>query len=158
MEKEAPTTGGHRPPLTVEDGRGVAPTHAGDCLPMNLYRETGRADCQDAHESKSMSAKCDGHRDSVGVVLFQLGGPDSLESVEPFLCNLFSDPDIIDFPFARLARPTLARLISSRRARKVQDHYASIGGKSPIRELTELQAAALETELRKTLDARVFVA
>lgn len=95
---------------------------------------------------------------SVGVVLFQLGGPDSLDAVEPFLYNLFSDPDIIDFPFARLARAALARLISSRRARKVREHYASIGGKSPIRELTERQAAALERELRKTLDARVFVA
>src|SRR5271169_1439455 len=96
--------------------------------------------------------------DAVAVVLLQLGGPDSLAAVEPFLFNLFSDPDIIDFPFARLARPTLARLISSRRAKKVQDHYASIGGKSPLRELTDRQATALETELRKTLDARVFVA
>lgn len=94
----------------------------------------------------------------VAVVLFQLGGPDSLAAVEPFLYNLFLDPDIIDFPFARLARPTLARLISSRRAKKVQDHYAMIGGKSPIRELTELQAAALEAELRQTMDAHVFVA
>ena len=92
------------------------------------------------------------------MVLFQLGGPDSPEAIEPFLYNLFSDPDIIDFPFARLARPVMARLISSRRARKVQEHYASIGGKSPLRELTEQQAAALEGELRKTLDARVFVA
>jgi ferrochelatase len=95
---------------------------------------------------------------SLGVVLFQLGGPDSLQAIEPFLYNLFSDPDIIDFPFARLARPTLARLISSRRASKVQEHYASIGGKSPLRELTERQARALETELRQTLDARVLVA
>jgi ferrochelatase len=94
----------------------------------------------------------------VGVVLFQLGGPDSLAAIEPFLYNLFSDPDIIDFPFARLARPTLARLISSRRAKKVQEHYARIGGKSPIRELTERQARSLEAELRKTLDARVLVA
>lgn len=91
-------------------------------------------------------------------MLFQLGGPDSLEAIEPFLFNLFSDPDIIDFPFARLARPTLARLISSRRARKVREHYANIGGYSPIRALTERQAEALERELRKTLDARVFVA
>jgi protoporphyrin/coproporphyrin ferrochelatase len=95
---------------------------------------------------------------AVAVVLFQLGGPDSPAAIEPFLYNLFSDPDIIDFPFARLARPVMARLISSRRARKVQDHYASIGGKSPLRELTERQARALEAELRKTLDARVFVA
>jgi len=95
---------------------------------------------------------------SVAVVLLQLGGPDSLAAVEPFLYNLFSDPDIIDFPFARLARPTLARMISSRRAKHVQHHYASIGGKSPILERTDQQARALEGELRKTLDARVFVA
>jgi len=99
-------------------------------------------------------------REPIAVVVFQLGGPDSLQAVEPFLYNLFSDPDIIDFPFARLARPTLARLISSRRARHVQEHYASIGGKSPIRELTELQAGALEHHLREVrgLNARVFVA
>ena len=94
----------------------------------------------------------------VGVVLFQLGGPDSLQAVEPFLTNLFSDPDIIDFPLARIARPALARLIASRRADKVGQHYARIGGKSPLRELTERQAAALERELRKHLDARVVVA
>jgi ferrochelatase len=98
------------------------------------------------------------NQDSVAVILFQLGGPDSLAAVEPFLCNLFSDPDIIDFPFARLARPLLARLVASRRANKVLGHYARLGGKSPIRELTELQAIALERELRRTLDARVFVA
>jgi protoporphyrin/coproporphyrin ferrochelatase len=96
--------------------------------------------------------------DSVAVVLFQLGGPDSPAAIEPFLFNLFSDPDIIDFPFSRFARPLMARLISSRRARKVQEHYAQIGGKSPLRELTERQARALEAELRKTLDASVFVA
>ena len=94
----------------------------------------------------------------VGVVLFQLGGPDSLQAVEPFLYNLFCDPDIIDFPFVRLAREPLARLVSSRRTRRVQDHYAQIGGKSPIRELTELQASRLESALRNSLEARVFVA
>jgi ferrochelatase len=87
-----------------------------------------------------------------------LGGPDSLEAVEPFLYNLFCDPDIIDFPFARLAREPLARLVSSRRARRVQKHYAQIGGRSPLRELTELQARRLESELRHSLEARVFVA
>lgn len=107
---------------------------------------------------KRVNHKTASNGDTVGVVVFQLGGPDSLDAVEPFLYNLFSDPDIIDFPFARLARPTLARLISSRRAAKVREHYAEIGGKSPIRELTERQARALEAELRKTSDARVFVA
>jgi ferrochelatase len=94
----------------------------------------------------------------IGVVLFQLGGPDSLESIEPFLYNLFCDPDIIDFPFARIARQPLARLISMRRARHVAHHYAEIGGKSPILEFTRRQAEALESELRREFDARVVVA
>lgn len=95
---------------------------------------------------------------SLGVVLFQLGGPDSLEAVEPFLVNLFSDPDIIDFSFARLARPTLARLMARSRAAKVRHHYQEIGGRSPIIELTRRQAQALEQELRRSLPARVWVA
>jgi protoporphyrin/coproporphyrin ferrochelatase len=95
----------------------------------------------------------------VGVVLFQLGGPDSLEAIEPFLYNLFCDPDIIDFPFARIGRKPLAKLISTTRARKVQHHYATIGGASPIRRFTEQQARALEAELiGRGLDARCFVA
>lgn len=95
---------------------------------------------------------------TVGVVLFQLGGPDSPEAVEPFLYNLFSDPDIIDLPVGRWARQPLARLAASSRAKKVQHHYAAIGGRSPIRELTERQAAALEVELGRSLRARVVVA
>ena len=95
---------------------------------------------------------------TIGVVLFQLGGPDSPAAIEPFLYNLFSDPDIIDFPLAKVARPVLAKLISKGRARKVTHHYAEIGGGSPIRKLTDQQARALEDELRKTIDARVFVA
>jgi len=95
----------------------------------------------------------------VGVVLFQLGGPDSLEAIEPFLYNLFCDPEIIDFPFARIGRKPLAKLISATRARKVQHHYASIGGFSPIRRNTENQARALEKELQsRGIDARCFVA
>jgi ferrochelatase len=95
----------------------------------------------------------------VGVVLFQLGGPDTLAAIEPFLYNLFCDPDIIDFPFARIGRKPLAKLISTTRARKVQHHYATIGGGSPIRRFTERQARALETELTNHgLDARCFVA
>jgi protoporphyrin/coproporphyrin ferrochelatase len=95
----------------------------------------------------------------VGIVLFQLGGPDTLEAIEPFLYNLFCDPDIIDFPFARIGRKPLAKLISSTRARKVQHHYATIGGGSPIRRHTERQAKALEQELREEgIDAHCFVA
>jgi len=95
----------------------------------------------------------------LGVVLFQLGGPDTLEAIEPFLYNLFCDPDIIDFPFARLGRKPLAKLISSTRANKVRHHYATIGGGSPIRRNTERQAQALAAELQaRGFDARCFVA
>jgi len=94
----------------------------------------------------------------IGVVLFQLGGPDSLEAVEPFLYNLFVDPDIIDFPLARLARKPLARRMARSRAQKVQKLYAAIGGKSPIVEWTRRQSHALEEALRKSIDARVVVA
>jgi len=95
----------------------------------------------------------------VGVVLFQLGGPDTLEAIEPFLFNLFCDPDIIDFPFARIGRKPLAKLISTTRAKKVQHHYSTIGGGSPIRRFTEQQARALQLKLNSSgLGARCFVA
>jgi ferrochelatase len=95
----------------------------------------------------------------VGVVLFQLGGPDTPQAIEPFLFNLFCDPDIIDFPFARIGRKPLAKLISTTRAKKVQHHYSAIGGASPIRRFTEQQADALENRLRADgIDAHCFVA
>ncbi len=94
----------------------------------------------------------------IAVVLFQLGGPDSLDAVEPFLYNLFCDPDIINFPGAFLARRALARMISRRRGRIVAENYREIGGKSPILDLTMAQAAALENALRPDLPAKVVVA
>jgi ferrochelatase len=94
----------------------------------------------------------------LGVVLFQLGGPDSSQAVEPFLYNLFCDPDIINFPLAFLARRPLARYISSRRAQVVREHYDAIGGRSPIRLLTERQARRLEAALAPDFDVRCWVA
>ena len=93
------------------------------------------------------------------VVLFQLGGPDSLEAVEPFLFNLFLDPDIIDFPLAFLARKPLATLISSKRSLRVQNNYKLIGGKSPILDLTRLQAGALKARCTQLgLQVHIFIA
>src|SRR5579862_599814 len=94
----------------------------------------------------------------IAVVLFQLGGPDSQEAVEPFLYNLFCDPDIINFPGSFLARKPLAKLISTLRSKTAGAHYAAIGGGSPIRRLTEQQAQALEIALRPHVSARVIVA
>jgi ferrochelatase len=81
------------------------------------------------------------------VVLLQLGGPDALDAVEPFLYNLFIDPDIIDLPGAFLFRKGLARLISRRRAPKIQELYKDIGGRSPILEQTQTQVRALRASL-----------
>jgi protoporphyrin/coproporphyrin ferrochelatase len=94
----------------------------------------------------------------IAVVLFQLGGPDSQAAVEPFLYRLFCDPDIINFPGAFLARKPLAKLISTMRSKIVRQHYAKIGGGSPIRRLTEQQAIALQVELRPYISARAIVA
>jgi protoporphyrin/coproporphyrin ferrochelatase len=94
----------------------------------------------------------------IGVVLFQLGGPDSPGAVEPFLFNLFSDPDIINFPLAWMARRPLARYISRKRAAVVREHYDAIGGRSPIRLLTERQARKLEQSLASEFDVHCWVA
>jgi ferrochelatase len=94
----------------------------------------------------------------VSVVLFQLGGPDTPEAVEPFLYNLFCDPDIINFFGAWFARRPLARYIARSRADVVREHYNAIGGHSPIRLLTERQARALEKALAPQFDARCFIA
>ncbi len=96
--------------------------------------------------------------DNIAVVLFQLGGPDSMEAVEPFLYNLFCDPDIIDFPGAFLARKWLARFISHKRAPIAGAHYEQIGGKSPIKELTSAQARAVSDKLSSHYKVTVFTA
>jgi ferrochelatase len=90
------------------------------------------------------------------VVLFNLGGPDSLEAVEPFLRNLFSDPAIISLPLA--LRIPIARFAARRRAPVAREMYARLGGKSPINEETNKQSQALEDLLRAHgLDAKCFV-
>ena len=94
----------------------------------------------------------------IAIILFQLGGPDNQAAVEPFLYRLFCDPDIINFPGAFLARKPLAKLISTTRSKIVRQHYAEIGGGSPIRRLTEQQAIALQLELRPHIHARTIVA
>ncbi|MDZ8224778.1 MULTISPECIES: ferrochelatase [unclassified Nostoc] len=82
----------------------------------------------------------------VGVLLLNLGGPDKLEDVGPFLYNLFSDPEIIRLPFRWLQKP-LAWFIASRRTRTSQENYKQIGGGSPLRRITEAQGEALKEQL-----------
>jgi ferrochelatase len=90
------------------------------------------------------------------VILFNLGGPDKLESVKKFLFNLFNDHAIIGLP--QPFRFLLAKLISSKRVKKAQAIYSKIGGKSPLLEITLAQAHALEKKLSFFGDFKVFVA
>ena len=93
----------------------------------------------------------------IAVVLFNLGGPDSLEAVEPFLQNLFSDRAILPLP--EFLRRPLASMIAAQRAPVAREIYAKIGGRSPILEETEAQARALEAALEaRGHEARAFIA
>ncbi len=91
-----------------------------------------------------------------GVVLLNLGGPDGLNAVRPFLYNLFSDREIIPLGPALLQRP-LAWLIAALRSRKTKRAYELIGGRSPILEETLRQAEALERALSEDGPYRVYV-
>lgn len=84
----------------------------------------------------------------VGVLLLNLGGPDQLEDVGPFLFNLFADPEIIRIPFRWMQRP-LAWFISTRRTQTSQNNYRQIGGGSPLRRITEEQGQALKQRLQE---------
>jgi protoporphyrin/coproporphyrin ferrochelatase len=91
------------------------------------------------------------------VVLFNLGGPDSLDAVRPFLFNLFRDPAIITLP--AIARYPLAALISTTRTKTAQANYAIMGGRSPLLPETEAQAEALQAELTsRGMEVRTFIA
>jgi protoporphyrin/coproporphyrin ferrochelatase len=93
----------------------------------------------------------------LGIILFNLGGPDGLDAVEPFLRNLFSDPAIISLP--GIIRKPLARFIARRRTPLARTIYRHMGGRSPILEETNRQARALEAALRTPeLEVKAVVA
>ena len=96
-------------------------------------------------------------RRRVAVVLFNLGGPDKPESIKPFLLNLFRDPAILRVPF--FIRPLLAQIIAMARVKPATENYAILGGKSPLLELTQEQAQALEAALSSAeVEAKCFIA
>jgi len=93
----------------------------------------------------------------VGVLLLNLGGPDKLEDVGPFLYNLFSDPEIIRLPLQWMQKP-LAWFIATRRAKTSQENYKQIGGGSPLRRITEAQGQALQDKLAVLgQEAKIYV-
>ena len=89
------------------------------------------------------------------VILFNLGGPDKLDSVEPFLFNLFKDPAIISVP--SFFRYLLAKFISKKRTPTAKNIYREIGNKSPILELTKKQAESLEKNLLEKGEYKCFI-
>lgn len=94
----------------------------------------------------------------VGVLLLNLGGPERIQDVGPFLYNLFADPEIIRLPTPLLQKP-LAWLISTLRSGRSQEAYKAIGGGSPLRRITEQQARELQSELRsRDVEATTYVA
>jgi ferrochelatase len=96
-------------------------------------------------------------KERIGVLLFNLGGPDTLDDVRPFLYNLFSDPDIIRLPWRFMQRP-LAWLISAQRYKKSRSYYEKIGGGSPLRKITDEQARALAVRLgSRGIESSVYV-
>ncbi|KAF5748304.1 hypothetical protein HS088_TW04G00256 [Tripterygium wilfordii] len=97
--------------------------------------------------------------DKVGVLLLNLGGPETLNDVQSFLFNLFADPDIIRLPrLFRFLQQPLAQLISVLRAPKSKEGYASIGGGSPLRKITDEQARDIKLALEsRNMAANVYV-
>ena len=81
------------------------------------------------------------------LILLNMGGPDSLEAVEPFLYNLFSDRELIQLPLGSVLQKPFARLLSHFRARKVVENYRAIGGRSPLLDWTRKQAAGIASRL-----------
>lgn len=110
-------------------------------------------------EANNASSTLLSGNEKVGVLLLNLGGPETLDDVQPFLFNLFADPDIIRLPrMFRLLQTPLAQFISVVRAPKSKEGYASIGGGSPLRQITDAQAEELRKALcEKNVPAKVYV-
>ncbi|RMZ54531.1 hypothetical protein APUTEX25_001703, partial [Auxenochlorella protothecoides] len=131
-----------------------------DCPPSTSYRPLARPSLVHSPGPARPIPGYDPDTDRVGVLLLNLGGPETLEDVRPFLYNLFADPDIIRLPpAARWLQPAVAWLISTLRAPKSRRGYAAIGGGSPLRAITQEQADALAGALAdRAVPARAYVA
>ncbi len=113
---------------------------------LKKYRYDTRLVTADYYPSEPLTVE---EGDRIGVVLMNLGGPNSVEQVAPFLYNLFMDPAIIDIPLGGALRHWLCKFISSTRAKAVGKDYEVIGGGSPITRLTREQSLSLEAVLNR---------
>ncbi|KAL4340462.1 hypothetical protein GQ457_08G000210 [Hibiscus cannabinus] len=126
---------------------------------LNLQANSAVGVCISGRNCEEKSHHTLAADEKLGVLLLNTGGPETLNDVQPFLYNLFSDPDVIRLPrlFQFLQRP-LAKLVSVFLAPRTKERYAAIGGGSPLRRLTDEQADALRMALEgKNLQADVYV-
>uniref|UniRef100_A0A1J3HZK1 Ferrochelatase n=1 Tax=Noccaea caerulescens TaxID=107243 RepID=A0A1J3HZK1_NOCCA len=138
----------------------IAITHRGSSFKTNVF-EQARSVAGDSSSYDDTTAKTRSHvaEDKIGVLLLNLGGPETLNDVQPFLYNLFADPDIIRLPRPfQFLQGTIAKFISVVRAPKSKEGYAAIGGGSPLRKITDEQADAIKMALQaKNIAANVYV-
>ncbi|MEZ5360325.1 MAG: ferrochelatase [Candidatus Zixiibacteriota bacterium] len=87
-------------------------------------------------------------KDTFGIMLLNMGGPDGLDDIQPYLYNLFCDRNIIQLPMSFLLQKPLAKLISSRRTPVVRERYKMIGGGSPQLKWTRIEADGMIANLR----------
>ncbi|XP_035547011.1 ferrochelatase-2, chloroplastic-like isoform X2 [Juglans regia] len=132
------------------------------CGPIDKRNTVGQTFCSAGVSTYSgAQVDSDSHaiEEKIGVLLLNLGGPETLDDVQPFLFNLFADPDIIRLPrLFQFLRQPLAKLISVFRAPKSKEGYAAIGGGSPLRKITDEQAHALKRALEaKNMPVNVYV-
>lgn len=113
---------------------------------LRVYRSDRRVLRGDYYSSAPLSIE---EGDRVGVVLFNLGGPESLDDVEPFLYNLLMDPAFLDLPVGGRARHWFAKSIAYFRAGALRDQYEVIGGGSPLTRLATEQASCLQSHLQR---------
>ncbi|MCO5577513.1 hypothetical protein L7F22_031344 [Adiantum nelumboides] len=125
---------------------------------LSINDASKETDCSQFLSSTASWLNIEG-TEKVGVLLLNLGGPETLDDVQPFLYNLFADPDIIRLPrLLKVFQQPLAKFISLVRAPKSKEGYAAIGGGSPLRRITEDQANALkEALLAKNVSAKVYI-
>ncbi|GAB4837121.1 hypothetical protein Ancab_002032 [Ancistrocladus abbreviatus] len=147
--------------LSVDDGNGINIAFSNG-IALQKKNLCGKTFCSAGvctHGDVFVEASSHVAEERIGVLLLNLGGPETLHDVQPFLYNLFADPDIIRLPrlFRFLQRP-LAKLISVLRAPKSKEGYAAIGGGSPLRKITEEQANAIKLALKaKRKQVNVYV-
>eukprot|EP00250_Pteridium_aquilinum_P002661 c12885_g1_i1 orf=251-1678(-) len=138
----------------------------GDIFAALSFEDSSKA--KDCSQFSSIKANVQGKsnlwlnidsKERVGVLLLNLGGPETLDDVQPFLYNLFADPDIIRLPrLLKVFQQPIARFISVVRAPKSKEGYSAIGGGSPLRKITEDQAKALkEALLEKSVSAKIYI-